>query len=59
MAENLVIERSLNRLRIFLDDYEVTNVISYNLEEHPFEVPKLTLVLAISETMRIKIKAPT
>ena len=59
MAENLVIERSLYRLRIFLDDYEVTNVISYNLEEKPFEAPKLTLVLAISETMRIKIKAPT
>lgn len=59
MAKDLLIEHTPDSLRIFLDDYEVTNIISYKFEGHDCCRRTLTLVLEIMETVSLKIPTPT
>lgn len=58
MAKKLLIEETRNSLKLVLDDYEMTEVISYKLESYNGRTT-LTVVTEIwKDDVTVKIEAP-
>lgn len=55
MAEKLLIQKKDNITKIFLDDEEIRNVISYELSESADKIPELKLKLGVTGEIEVRL----